>query len=227
MSIELGNNLAEMRKKAGYSQEGVAEKLGVSRQAVSRWETGEASPDTENLIALAELYDVSLDELVGKKTAEEAKLVDDDKRYGKTFREKVQEDIEADLAKEREEDDEEEDAGVSARLRGLVNGLLFLAATVAYLCMGFAWRAPNGGAVGWAGGWVVFLLPAFLWSIYVAFKTGKMRRLAIPLLVVGVYVGMGIIGGFYGHNFWHPYWIEFFAIPVYYTIAGFVDSRPN
>ena len=227
MSIELGNNLAEMRKKAGYSQEGVAEKLGVSRQAVSRWETGEASPDTENLIALAELYNVSLDELVGKKP-EEAKLVDDDKRYGKSFREQVKEDLKADLAKEREEDDDDDDEkGGDARLRGLVNGLLFLGAVVAYLCMGFAWKAPNGSAVGWAGGWVVFLAPPLLWSIFSAFRSGKMRRFNIAALVVGVYVGMGIIGGFYGHNFWHPYWIEFFAIPVYYTIAGFVDSRPQ
>ena len=73
MTIELGNRLASLRKEKGYSQEELAEKLGVSRQAVSKWENGEASPDTANLIALAELYDISLDELVGKAPAGSSK----------------------------------------------------------------------------------------------------------------------------------------------------------
>lgn len=46
------------------SQEALAEKLGISRQAVSKWERAEASPDTDNLILLARLYGVSLDELL-------------------------------------------------------------------------------------------------------------------------------------------------------------------
>lgn len=54
----------ERRKHAGYTQESLAEKLGVSRQAVSKWERSESSPDTDNLIALAQLYGVSLDELL-------------------------------------------------------------------------------------------------------------------------------------------------------------------
>ena len=62
MNVVLGENLAKYRKKAGYSQEELADKLGVSRQAVSKWERGEASPDTENLIALSRLYGVTLDE---------------------------------------------------------------------------------------------------------------------------------------------------------------------
>ncbi len=68
MNLETANRLVEYRKKHNLSQEEVAEKIGVSRQAVSKWERVEASPDTDNLIALAHLYQVSLDELVfGKK----------------------------------------------------------------------------------------------------------------------------------------------------------------
>ena len=70
MNVVLGENLAKYRKKAGYSQEELADKLGVSRQAVSKWERGEASPDTENLIALSRLYGVTLDELVNKEPSE-------------------------------------------------------------------------------------------------------------------------------------------------------------
>ena len=65
MNIETANRLVELRKQHGYSQEGLAEQLGLSRQAVSKWERAEASPDTDNLIALAQLYRISLDELLG------------------------------------------------------------------------------------------------------------------------------------------------------------------
>lgn len=68
MNIETADRLLQYRKQHNLSQEELAEKIGVSRQAVSKWERGEASPDTENLILLAELYGVSLDELLrGKK----------------------------------------------------------------------------------------------------------------------------------------------------------------
>mgnify|MGYP003296623427 CR=1 FL=1 len=61
----LGNKLYELRKKQHLSQEELAEKLGVSRQAISKWECGESLPDTDNLISISKLYGVSLDELVG------------------------------------------------------------------------------------------------------------------------------------------------------------------
>ena len=64
MNIEIANRLVELRKKNGLSQEELANKLGLSRQAVSKWERAEASPDTDNLICLAKLYNVSLDELL-------------------------------------------------------------------------------------------------------------------------------------------------------------------
>ena len=72
MNIETANRLYELRKQQGLSQEELAEKLGVSRQAVSKWERSEASPDTDNLIALAKIYGLTLDELVyGEKAGEE------------------------------------------------------------------------------------------------------------------------------------------------------------
>lgn len=64
MDIKVANRLQELRKKNGYSQEDLADELGVSRQAVSKWERGDASPDTDNLIALSKIYNVTLDELI-------------------------------------------------------------------------------------------------------------------------------------------------------------------
>ena len=60
----LNENLLNLRKINKYSQEYVAEQIGVSRQAVAKWETGETTPDIINCKALADLYDVSLDDLV-------------------------------------------------------------------------------------------------------------------------------------------------------------------
>lgn len=59
--------LLEIRKNRGMSQETLAEKIGVSRQAVSKWETGEAQPDYGKLIALADALEVSLDYLCGRE----------------------------------------------------------------------------------------------------------------------------------------------------------------
>jgi len=67
MNIEIANRLIELRKKKGLSQEELANLLGVSRQAVSKWERAEASPDTDNLICLAKIYGISLDELLNIK----------------------------------------------------------------------------------------------------------------------------------------------------------------
>lgn len=62
--MNLGNHLFHARKKSGLSQEEVAEKLGVSRQTVSKWETDETVPDIRQSKKMAVLYKMSLDELI-------------------------------------------------------------------------------------------------------------------------------------------------------------------
>ncbi len=62
--MNLGNSLFHARKKSGLSQEEVAEKLGVSRQTISKWETDETVPDIRQSKKMAVLYSMSLDELI-------------------------------------------------------------------------------------------------------------------------------------------------------------------
>lgn len=62
--MNLGNHLFQARKKRGLSQEAAAEKLGVSRQTISKWETDETLPDIRQSKRLAVLYRLSLDELI-------------------------------------------------------------------------------------------------------------------------------------------------------------------
>lgn len=63
MSIEF-SRLRRFRKERGLSQEDVAERLGVSRQAVAKWERGESQPDIESCVALADLYETTVDMLI-------------------------------------------------------------------------------------------------------------------------------------------------------------------
>ena len=60
----ISKTIALLRKKSGYSQEKLAEKVGVSRQTLSKWELGDSLPDIISSSRLAEIFDISLDELV-------------------------------------------------------------------------------------------------------------------------------------------------------------------
>lgn len=62
--MNLGDHLFQARKKKGLSQENVAEKLGVSRQTVSKWELNETLPDIRQAKSMATLYGLTLDELI-------------------------------------------------------------------------------------------------------------------------------------------------------------------
>ncbi len=96
--MRLGNSLFHARKRCGLTQEEVAEKLGVSRQTVSKWETDETLPDIRQSKRMAVLYKVSLDELIDfdvdmkeieraieKSSVEKDEKVDWTKAWGKKY----------------------------------------------------------------------------------------------------------------------------------------------
>ena len=60
----ISQNIQYLRQKQGMTQEGLAQEISVSRQTVAKWESGDSLPDIENLSALAELFNVTLDDLV-------------------------------------------------------------------------------------------------------------------------------------------------------------------
>lgn len=69
--MQLSERLQDLRKKQNDSQEKLAEKLGVSRQAVSKWESGQGNPDINNIIKICELYNISTDYLLLGASIEE------------------------------------------------------------------------------------------------------------------------------------------------------------
>ncbi|MBP5624388.1 MAG: helix-turn-helix transcriptional regulator [Lachnospiraceae bacterium] len=65
--MEFNERLICLRKQKGLSQENLGDEIGVTRQTVSKWELGETTPDMDKLIQLSDLFEISIDELVGKK----------------------------------------------------------------------------------------------------------------------------------------------------------------
>ena len=70
----LADKIISLRKKAGWSQEELAEKMGVSRQAISKWEGALSVPDMNRILKLSELFDVSTDYLLRDEMEEEEKM---------------------------------------------------------------------------------------------------------------------------------------------------------
>ncbi len=75
--MSLGETIRECRKKATLSQEQLAGKLNVSRQAVTKWETDKGIPDIANLIAISDEFELSLDELIKGNATVKKKIIAD------------------------------------------------------------------------------------------------------------------------------------------------------
>ncbi len=77
----LGERLYELRRKKNMSQEDMAEKLNVSRQTISKWETNQSQPDFDKIIPICQLFDISSEELLtGKKTIQNPVKLEENKR---------------------------------------------------------------------------------------------------------------------------------------------------
>ncbi len=232
MDQNIPNRLYEKRKAFGFSQEELAEKLGVSRQAVSKWERGESSPDTENLIALATLYGISLDELVfGEKKArsekkDEVKINFSGIHVNDKNGEKV--DINWDGIHI-----DAKDSNIHIDKSDIKNGHIFssdvsvsnthrffkkfpypLFVIAAYLMFG-----AYGVCGGWALGWLVFLTIPLYYTLVSAIANKDPNHFAYPVLAVLIYLYLGLF-----ESLWHPHWLIFLTIPIYYFLASFIKE---
>lgn len=166
MDTYFGDNLYNLRKAKGISQEELAEMLGVSRQAVSKWERNEAYPDTENLIAISKLFGVTLDELIN-----------------------------SDNLRENTADSEEENADGQERILKLEikKGLSFaeiipvpVVITIVYLLLGFL--TPRG----WELGWTLYVLIPVYYTLVESIKERKMSEFAYPVFLTFIFLLLGM-----------------------------------
>lgn len=198
MSLKLGTTLADLRKRNGLSQEALAEKMGVSRQAVSKWERGESTPDTDTLIELSNLYNVSLDVLVGNKKEDETPPP---KKEKKTKTELI-------------EKGDPIYPGLSAKLLKFPFPLV---AVAFYVLSGVTLHL-------WHPMWLVFLLiPAYYhFAIGMRAKTKKGLLFAIPIFESALI--LFLILGFL-LNLWSVAWILFVAAIIYYWSVAFYVKK--
>lgn len=265
MNIKTAQRLYDLRKKHGYSQEELAYKLGVSRQAVSKWERSESSPDTDNLIELAKLYGVTLDELLNGDDAIDAindNKVDEQSDNG--FRESAPRDA-----------DEINDANANTDYNKKTNKILFdkdgiqiededgskiiigkgkgihiedcgedktvpltddndlktkrfrllkeVVSTVWTICLILAYvLAGCYTSNGWTHYWFLFILIPVLPSMVDAIYKKDPSHFVYPFLVAAIYCALGMF-----LHLWHPMWVLFLTIPVYYSIAKLLNKLCN
>lgn len=208
MTIETADRLVELRKENGLSQEALAARLGVSRQAISKWERAEASPDTDNLIALATLYGMTLDELLHKVNNEELPVTSANN---------------ADKKEER-----------AARVRRqplypktarnmfifpfpVLIGLIYVA-----ICY---FTEKNGGADLWSTLWLMFLLIPVYYMFAAACRTRSKKAflfvMPVPIIIIAIYLSLGMFLSLWGAGA-----LVFIAVPLYYWfIAFYVKGR--
>lgn len=217
MNLFTANKLTALRKHSGLSQEALAEKIGVSRQAVSKWERGEASPDTENLLSLSKAYSVSLDDLLGDKTAEEiisekAPLSAPQKEENGLYSSAESTAPITDAAGGRlAEILQNEMADLPAFGKKLLKFPFFLVAIIGYLAVGFSIKL-------WHPTWLIFIaIPAYyITALAFLQKSRKKMLLTLPVYLYAVIIFL-IIGLLL--NLWHPAWLVFLCIPLYYWLV--------
>lgn len=246
MNIEIANRMVQLRKSHNLSQEALAEKLGISRQAVSKWERAEASPDTDNLIMLARLYGVSLDELL--KTDDEIPMPHRDTTETE---ETLQGEEEGTEGIESEEfvrvgfggvhvkdkqgevhvgwdgihvDDRKKGDSVHIDKNGVfVNGEKYEKDWFTHhahfpmaLVIVVAYIIIGCGWNAWHPGWLIFLLIPVWESFVSAIRKRKAEAFAYPVFATLIFLCLGIFC-----EMWHPGWVVFITIPLYYSLVSY------
>lgn len=222
-------NLQFLRKRSNITQEELADRLQVSRQSVSKWETGEAYPETEKIIALCDIFGVTMDDLMrgdvaaspappqgeqsGAPAAEEEDSGDFSCTREEAERVKGIEDL-PERAKKR--------AGLHV-IGNAINGVILAGSVVTFFCL--------GGLRGlWHPGWLVFLLALSLCAfVDRAFAIDGGKRIKplgarlckglagmVILLSVTIYLFIGCVYGI-----WHPSWVIFIIAVI---LAGAFDQ---
>jgi len=208
MNIEIANRLVSLRKSNNLSQEALAEKLGISRQAVSKWERAEASPDTDNLILLARLYHISLDELL--KTEDEIPMPEPDlAETGMEAASAAPDDTRTDAVEEEKNENEYVHVGLG----------------------GVHVKDKSGEVhVGWDGIHVDDKVKGDNVDIdkngvYVNGKEYKGCRFSLQLfpmamIIIVAYFSIGCI-----YDAWHPGWLLFLLIPIWHSLVTAIENR--
>ena len=175
MNVEIANRLYELRKKSGLSQEELADRLGVTRQSISKWERAEASPDTDNLILLSKIYNVSLDELLYSEDIEIENLKAENEELKKENK----------CLKENKK---------TSKLKMIIDATIWLVATITFLLVGFFTGL-------WHPYWTIFLMAICITSLTEAIDRKRASYFCYPVFMVVLFILLGHYTGAW-HPLW-------------------------
>jgi len=228
MNIEIANRLVQMRKEKGLSQEDLADKLGISRQSVSKWERAEASPDTDNLICLAQIYGISLDDLL--KTDQSANEIASEEK--EKVEEKKDKDINIHISQsgiqftsngkteqknwsltpaEKEYCEQTLNLKKKKIFKRFFDSIVWGLGIVGYIVAAALTDM-------WHPLWLVLFLPIFITSIDDSIIEKNFSGGYYVVAVTQAYLSIG-----FALNLWHPYWFLFITIPFFYGLTELLN----
>ena len=194
---DFGEFLYNLRKEKGITQAELAQMLGVTNKAVSKWETGEAMPETSQLLPISRIFGVSVDELLAGKRCEQH-----DKTENSESNEKIDEHVFS-----RGKDDKKKT--LLSAIKGTLCSIIVFGGLLAYFILGIAFGL-------WHPYWVIIptcaLFSGMIGCVFDLFDAKKFTRGKnafagsicgiIMLLCIAVYL---LLGAFL--NLWHPLWV--------------------
>lgn len=231
MNIKTADKLCTLRKQHHLTQEELADKLGVSRQAISKWERSEASPDTDNLIELANIYGITLDELLDREDA--INVINDNKGSNQELKEETNifkysddgyvvtinnDDILLNSGDETRKYSLSEYRNITKKAKttsGLITSIFTIVVTIIYLLLGFLLK-------DWVHFYFLFILIPFVGSITESIILKRINMFACPVLIAAIYCGISQFTGL-----WHPLWIMFLIVPIFDIIAFIINKKTH
>lgn len=201
MSIKQGEYLKQLRNENGLSQEQLAEKIGLSRQSISKWEQGLSTPDVDNFVKLSEMYNVPIEALLKGEPVKAAE---------KITNENYPNEQNSNPERETNKDSEKAAPKKEKKKRGWLFPAYPVITVIVYALIGILF-----GGRGWAVGWIVFLTIPLFYTGIIAFEKKKPIIFCYPVLVLIIFLLSGFL-----LKLWHPMWILFLTIPIFYIITA-------
>ena len=199
MSIKQGEYLKKLRTENNLSQEKLGEKLGLSRQSISKWEQGNAVPDIENIMKLAKLYNVSVDSILNGEEDKKEETAKQENAPEKSI------ETPAYIPEEK----------VPQKKKQKVHHTWVFYSYPVLMAILYALLGVLFSPKGWYMGWIVFLTIPLFYTGVLAYNKKKPVIFCYPILMLIIY----LLGGFF-LKLWHPLWIIFLTIPIFYIITA-------
>lgn len=212
MNIEIANRLVKLRKDKNLSQEALANSLGISRQAVSKWERAESSPDTDNLILLAKLYDISLDELLNtnQERLESEKSQKTDEKDSKDNTKGYVHMSFKDGIHIKEPDGDEVHVGWDGIHVKEIDGEE----------VRISWKGTLKDWICWDWNWWSQGDTQNEWDSNDSQYNENHKKFPLSIIVLVTYIILGV-----KYHMWHPCWLIFGIIPIFHSLVSAIKQR--